>query len=141
MTPEGFAALKAELARLRAERAALAGDDEATRARIADLDRRVERVDATLATLTVLGPPDGAADGPAAFGAWVTVEDEAGARRTWRLVGPDEADPRRGLVNVHSPLGAALLGRAVGDVAEVDRPGGAAELTVVAVSRTAPGGS
>jgi transcription elongation factor GreB len=73
------------------------------------------------------------------FGAWVTVEDEAGEERTYRLVGPDEFDAARGLISVDAPLGRALLGKAAGDAVTVQRPAGAAELTVVAVSWTAPG--
>jgi transcription elongation factor GreB len=77
------------------------------------------------------------------FGLWVTVVDGGGMRRTWRIVGPDEADPRRGLLSVHSPVGAALLGKEVGEVAEVERPDGAAEYRVEAIRREPepPGGA
>lgn len=127
VTPEGHAALRAELARLEAERAA-----EPSRAEV--LSRRAAQVEATLATLTVLGP-DAAPEGRAGFGTWVTVEDAGGARASWRIVGPDEADARRGLVSAAAPLARALLGRAVGDEVEVERPGGRVALTIVAVRR------
>jgi transcription elongation factor GreB len=67
----------------------------------------------------------------------VTVEDDGGARTSWRIVGPDEADARRGLVSVASPVARALLGREAGDAVEVDRPGGRVVLTVVDVRRRA----
>ena len=121
VTPEGFAAL-------RTERDALSHGDP-----------RAALLDATLAALTVLAPAPGP-EGKVFFGSWVTVEDGAGSRTTWRIVGPDEADPRRGLVSAHSPVGRALLGREVGDVVEVERPGGRAEYEVVAVS-SAHGGA
>jgi transcription elongation factor GreB len=92
---------------------------------------------ATLAALTVLGP-DAAPEGQVAFGRWVTVEDEDGERATWRIVGPDEADAKRRLVSVASPLARALLGRRTGDTATVHRPRGEVELTVVQVQRTSP---
>ncbi len=138
VTPEGFAALRADLARLAAERAA-AGDlpEPGASARAADLERRIAVVEATLAALTVLGP-DEAPEGEVAFGTWVTVEDAGGRRATWRIVGPDESAPRRGLLGVDSPVARALLGRAPGDSVEVVRPGGKAELTVVEVRRVAP---
>lgn len=135
VTPEGHAALREEQVRLRAERTAALGLAEPERdARVAELDRRAALVEATLATLTVLGP-DAAPEGTVAFGTWVTVEEEPGARLTWRIVGPDEADPKRGLVSVHSPVARALLGRAEGDTVEVERPGGRAELAIVGVRR------
>ncbi len=136
VTPEGRAALQAELSRLRAEHAAASAlPRPEAEARAADLDRRAALAEATLAALTVLGP-DAAPEGTVAFATWVTVEDASGSRQTWRIVGPDEADPRRGLVSVHSPVGRALLGHAAGDVVEVERPGGRAELEIVAIRRT-----
>lgn len=132
VTPEGRDALRAELARVEAERS---GADPA---RVEALARRAALVEATLSTLTVLSP-DAAPEGRVAFGTWVTVEDEAGARTTWRIVGPDEADARRGLVSVGAPLARALLGREEGDEVEVDRPGGRVALVVRAIGRRAPG--
>lgn len=68
------------------------------------------------------------------FGATVTVEEEAGARRRYRLVGVDEADARRGLLSWRAPIARALLGLSVGDTAEVQTPSGEAALTVVAIA-------
>ncbi len=139
VTPEGQAALREALARLRAERTAASALPDAERiARLAELDARVASLDATLGALTVLGP-DAAPEGQVAFGTWVTVEEEDGRRATWRIVGPDESDARRGLVSVEAPLSRALLGRRAGDVAELRRPGGPVELTIVEVRRAPPG--
>jgi len=120
VTPEGHAALRRELAALPAG------------------DPRAVVLERTLAALTVLGP-EAAPEGKAGFGCWVEVEDEGGTRRTYRIVGPDEADPKRGLVSAHAPVGAALLGHEVEDVVEVQRPGGSTELTLVAIRRTPSG--
>lgn len=126
VTPEGQGSLRRAMVSARA-------------ARTPDGDARAALLEATLAVLTVLGP-EGAPPGEVAFARWVTVEDEDGRRTTWRLVGPDEADARRGLLSAHAPLARALLGRRVGDEVEVERPGGARRLTVVAVSQEAPPG-
>jgi transcription elongation factor GreB len=122
VTPEGHAELRRALDRYRAD-----GDPMAT---------VLER---TLAVLTVLGP-EAAPEGVVAFGTWVTVEDGSGSRPTWRIVGPDEADARRGRISAHSPVARALLGKVPGDGVEVERPGGTVELRVTAVSRTPPAG-
>jgi transcription elongation factor GreB len=119
VTPEGQAALRAALEAARADPAPAAA-------------ARAALLEATLATLTVLDG-DSAPAGEAAFGRWVTVTDEAGARTTWRLVGPDEADARRGLISVSAPVARALLGHRAGDLVEVERPGGAKVFAVVAV--------
>ena len=49
------------------------------------------------------------------FGAWVTLENEAGEELTYRIVGPDEIDPKRRYISMDSPMGKALLGKALGD--------------------------
>jgi transcription elongation factor GreB len=130
VTPEGHAELRAELARLRA--AGQAPDDER--------GRRALFLERLLALLTVLGP-EAVPEGQVGFGTWVAVEDEDGRRRTWRIVGPDEADARRGAVSALAPLGRALLGRSAGETVEVERPDGVREFTIREVSRTAPGGT
>jgi transcription elongation factor GreB len=76
--------------------------------------------------------------GRAYFGAWVTIEQEDGEERTYRLVGPDELDVARGRVSVEAPLGRALLGRREGDTVIVHRPAGPAEVTVVEVRWSPP---
>jgi transcription elongation factor GreB len=130
VTPEGHAALRAAAAA--STLAALERD-----LRAAEIEARLAALEATLAVLTVLGP-ERAPAGRVAFGTWVNVEDEAGRRATWRIVGPDESDPSRGLVGVESPLARALLGREAGDEVEVRRPAGKLRLTVREVHRTSP---
>ena len=49
------------------------------------------------------------------FGAWVTIENEAGDENTYRIVGPDEFDPKLGYISMDSPMGKALLGKALHD--------------------------
>jgi transcription elongation factor GreB len=138
VTPEGLAALQRELARLKEARAAAATLSDTERdARRADLDARAQLVESTVAALTVLGA-DAAPEGKVAFATWVTVEDDDGRRSTWRIVGPDEADPKRRLLSVHAPVARALLGHSTGDAVEVERPGGPVALTIVDVRRTRP---
>ena len=49
------------------------------------------------------------------FGAWVTVEDNEGTEKTYRIVGPDEFDPKLGYISMDSPMGKALLGKSLDD--------------------------
>jgi transcription elongation factor GreB len=53
------------------------------------------------------------------FGAVVTVEDEDGEEKVYRLVDADESEPGRGRISVQAPVGSALLGKEVGDVVTV----------------------
>lgn len=56
-----------------------------------------------------------------AFGSKVTFTRN-GRRQTYRIVGEDEADPAQGLLNVSSPLAAALIGARESDVVEMTSP-------------------
>ncbi len=49
------------------------------------------------------------------FGAWVTIEDDAGTEKTYRIVGPDEFDPKLNYISMDSPMGKALLGKLLDD--------------------------
>ncbi len=49
------------------------------------------------------------------FGAWVTIEDESGEEVTYRVVGPDEFDPKLAYISMDSPMGKALLGKSLDD--------------------------
>jgi transcription elongation factor GreB len=105
--------------------------------KLRELDRRLRELSERMDALTVIEPKPHPS-GRAFFGAWVTIEDDDGEERTYRLVGPDEFDVARGHISVDAPLGRALLGKREGDRARVVRPAGAASLTVVAISWTEP---
>jgi transcription elongation factor GreB len=63
----------------------------------------------------------------------VSVEEENGETVEYRLVGPDESEPSRGLLSIESPLGRALMGRSVGDEVVLRRPRGEATLLILAI--------
>ncbi len=153
ITPEGYRRLAAEHDRIwTVERPRIVAEVEAAAAlgdrsenaeyiygkrTLRELDRRLRFLSERMDELTVVHPRENAAR-RAFFGAGVTVEQEDGSERTYRLVGPDEFDVARGLISVDAPLGRALLGKREGDVVVVQRPAGPAELTVAVVSWTRP---
>ena len=154
ITPEGFRRIAEEHERIwSVERPRIVAEVEAAAAlgdrsenaeyiygkrKLRDLDRRLRELSERMDSLTVLEPRPHPS-GRAYFGAWVTVEDQKGEERTYRLVGPDEFDLDRGLLSVEAPLGRSLLGRRDGEAVVLQRPAGPAELTVVAVSWEPPG--
>ncbi|HEX7624334.1 MAG TPA: transcription elongation factor GreB [Anaeromyxobacteraceae bacterium] len=154
ITPQGFRRLADEHGRIwselrprivaEVEAAAALGDRSENaeyiygKKKLRELDRRLRFLSILLDDLTVVEPQPHPS-GKAYFGAWVTVEGDDGAERVYRLVGPDETDGASGAISVEAPLGRALLGKSEGDVARVQRPSGAAEVTVLQVSWSAPG--
>jgi transcription elongation factor GreB len=67
------------------------------------------------------------------FGAAVTVVEQGGARRTFTIVGEDEADLKAGKISYVSPLAEALLDARVGATVLWRRPAGNRELTIDAI--------
>lgn len=58
------------------------------------------------------------------MGSTVTLELVDGSRKTFHIVGPQEADPVKGKLSFKSPLGARLMGRAVGEEIELTSASG-----------------
>ena len=61
----------------------------------------------------------------------VVVDTTTDAEITYYLVTTEEADAANGKISTTSPIGRALLGKEVGDIAKVQTPGGAKELEIV----------
>ncbi|MCF8054719.1 MAG: transcription elongation factor GreA [Deltaproteobacteria bacterium] len=70
----------------------------------------------------------------AVFGSCVKVEDAAGEITTYILVGPFESDVAKNRISVTSPLGKALIGKAVGDEVQVNTPGGIRSFDILEIS-------
>lgn len=58
------------------------------------------------------------------FAAWVTLEDDNGEEKTYRIVGPDEFDPKKGWISMDSPVAKALLKKHLEDEVKVETPNG-----------------
>lgn len=70
------------------------------------------------------------------LGSLVTVRDlEFEEDWTFRMVGSIEANPEADLVSNESPIGEAMLGHVVGDLVEVDTPGGKGRFEILAIRR------
>ena len=93
------------------------------------LDGRVQTIEATLRNAQVLETTVGEVVG---LGSTVTVRDEFG-ESTYVIVGPVEADVAGGRISMVSPLGAALMGRTVGDEVSFGSPGGSRSAVIAAV--------
>jgi transcription elongation factor GreA len=60
---------------------------------------------------------------------------QTSATMTYTLVSEQEADLKSGKISVNSPIGKGLLGKAVGEVAEIQIPSGLMSLEVVSIER------
>ncbi len=100
--------------------------------RLREIDRRVRFLAKRLDTVVIVGEPP-TDRSRVFFGAWVTVEDDDGAEKVYRIVGADESELERGLISIDSPVARALLGKREGDEVLVRVPRGEVEYTVLKV--------
>ncbi len=100
--------------------------------RLREIDRRVRFIRKRLDGMTVVDKPP-SDRGRVFFGAWVTLEDEAGKQTRHRIVGPDEFDMAPGYISMDAPLARALMRRALDDEVAVELPGGSVTWVIVAI--------
>ena len=90
------------------------------------IEGRIQELESKLSAAQIIDPATLDISGRIVFGATVDLEDlEDGTKFTYQIVGDDEADIKHKKISINSPIAKAFIGKAVGDVAEVNTPGGA----------------
>jgi len=144
LTPEGRDRLTEELQRLRDEdlprlqqrvrelgEAGDISDDsdiEATKDELIQLENRIRDIAWMLEEAEIVEHQVGV--DVVEIGSTVTVVDDDGESDTWVIVGPHEADASAGRISNVSPVGAALIGKRIGDKISVDAPAGKIEYEI-----------
>lgn len=151
ITAQGFAALEEEFQQLRkVERpevvrtvswAASNGDRSENgdyiygKRRLRQIDSRMRFLIKRMDNAVVVDPAQQQHLEKVFFGAWVTLyalDREAELR--YRIVGQDELAPSKGYISWVSPLARAMLGKQVGDVVQVQSPGGVEAYEIVEIA-------
>ena len=134
VTPQGLAALQAQLAELQEHRRKLVEAPEGllNKETLKLVERDIRyfqgRVDHAVLIDPASQPPD-----RVAFGAVVETVDESDVERDFTIVGEDEADAASGKISWVSPLAKALMGAGVGDSVTWNRPAGDLVLEIVSI--------
>lgn len=115
VTTAGLAKIDAQVLELSAAREAALAKDDATA--LPGIERDLRYWKQRRSSARIIAPP--ATPEIVRFGVSVQLQFEDGGEKYFRLVGEDEADPTTGLLSWTSPVGAALIGRRVGDSVEV----------------------
>jgi transcription elongation factor GreA len=133
ITPEGLAAVRTELEELtRVRRPNIVDKIKAAR-ELGDLsenfeyhsakneqgfiESRIQELEQIVKNHRIIDAP--APSGVVQLGNTVHFSEEGAPEESYRIVGPAEADPSHGRVSNESAMGRALLGRRVGEEAEV----------------------
>ncbi|KPW43864.1 MULTISPECIES: GreA/GreB family elongation factor [Pseudomonas syringae group] len=132
VTAEGLKLLKKHVSSLQAQHSAqTALGDAADKQRQADLERDLryytQRLQSAQVVTTALSTEK------VQIGSWVTFADEEDNRQRVHLVGEDQADAAKGLINWGSPLGRALIGAQKGDEVVWERPAGNQSIEILLI--------
>jgi transcription elongation factor GreB len=100
--------------------------------RLREIDRRIRFLSKRLESAQIVDPAGQKTD-RVRFGARVTVSDEDGRERVYRIVGIDETIPSQGEVSWISPVAKALLNAKVGDAVMLRTPKGEEELEILSI--------
>ncbi len=154
ITPQGYARLRGELMQLIDEErprivetvhwAASNGDRSENgdylygKKRLREIDRRIRFLTKRLEKAEVADPSVHYGGDQVFFGATVTYANEAGDEKTITILGVDEVDNLQGQVSWIAPISRALLRSRVGDVVQLQTPGGVEEIEVIEVSYPRP---
>jgi len=149
MTPKGLDKLKVELRECKAERPRLAdvilaarelgdisenAEYHAAKERQAFLEGRIIELEAKIGQAQVIDPTKLKGQ-KVVFGATVTLADaDSGDEMVYSIVGEDEADVKRQLISITSPVARALIGHSVGEEVKVKTPGGLREYEIIDVA-------
>ena len=98
------------------------------------IEGRIQDLEGKLSAAQIIDPATLDVGGRIVFGATVDLEDlEDGTKFTYQIVGDDEADIAVHKISISSPIARALISKEEGDVVNVQAPGGAREVEILAV--------
>ena len=148
LTREGLEKLQAELTYLRTDRRREVADriqqsrerggtvsnaeyEEAINER-SIVEGRIQSLDEMINSAVIIEEDQGQRDS-VDVGAKVTVRNAQGKPTTYTITGSAESDPAQGKISNVSPIGKSLLGKKVGEIAEVSAPSGKIQLEIIAI--------
>lgn len=96
------------------------------------IEGRIQEIEYILRNAEIIEEGNGGYD-EVRLGAKITIQEEDFPEEIYHLVGSQEADPGNGKISNESPIGQALIGKKVGDVVNVETPGGILEFKIIKI--------
>ncbi|WP_087506814.1 transcription elongation factor GreA [Neiella marina] len=96
---------------------------------------RIQEIEAKLSNAQIIDVSKMEASGKVIFGATVVLLNiDTDGEVTYRIVGDDEADLKKNLISINSPIARGLIGKSEGDEVTVKTPGGDVEFEILEVN-------
>lgn len=88
------------------------------------IETEIATIEETLRKATIIADKDVTNDTVGVGNSVTVIDVEFGDEETYKIVGVIESDPDKNYVSNESPIGAGLLGKKVGEIADVETPNG-----------------
>ena len=98
------------------------------------LEQEILTIEETLRNARIVADKDLSKDVIGVGNTVVLYDLEFDEELTYKLVGSIESDPDKGYVSNESPIGKALIGKKVGEIANIVTPGGEIQMKVLKIS-------
>ncbi len=147
LSQEGLERLKAELSELKTVRVRETSDRIEAAKALGDLKEnaeyhsakdemgfiqgRIHEIEEMLKNVSIIEDVGGSLT--VKIGSTIEVESR-NVKKTYKIVGSEEADPVKGLISNESPMGKTFLNHAKGDQIDVETPGGIVSYTILSIS-------
>jgi len=147
LTQAGVDELKTELSKLVAQRGPLAdrirqarelgdlsenAEYQSAREEQDRLETRIAELEHILQNVQLIKKPAG--NGHVRLGSSVKLKSAGGSAKQFQIVGTMEADPMHGKISDESPIGKALIGKKIGDKAQIKTNSGNTAYTITHIS-------
>lgn len=104
---------------------------DAAKERQALIEGRIAEIQGKLAGVEAVDPATIKSD-KIVFGATVQIQDtESDENVTYQIVGVDEADVKKGMISIISPIARAMIGKKQGELVTVQSPKGDKEYEII----------
>ena len=96
-----------------------------------DIEARIEKLEKILKNAEVVDEDEISTDN-VSIGCTVKILDkEFNEEVTYKIDAPTEANPLKGIISYESPIGAALIGKEIGETITIEAPAGELEFTIL----------
>lgn len=93
------------------------------------LEGRIQELEYILSNAVII-KKNGSRD-VVAIGSHVTIQEADNPPESYQLVGSTEANPSNGMISFESPIGSALMDHRVGEIVDVETPGGVIKFKIL----------
>ena len=98
------------------------------------IESRIRDIESKLANSQIIDVSDIEPTGKIIFGTTIEIKDLKDRNLTsYKIVGEDEADAKLSKISVNSPLARSLMGKSVGDLINLETPGGKKEFEILSI--------